>query len=337
MGLPDRDIPVGPAFVTGASGFIGRHLLRALLGQGRQVVALCRRPSSLSGLEHPRLRILASELENVDAYAKHLDESTAVFHLAALRHRKGATLEEYDRTNVQATLELARASAERRVARFVYVSSAGIYGPYDGRPVSEDGLRRSPTTSAYLLSRLGALDEMRRLAEEGLPLVTVCPSIVFGPDHPSHPNIVTSHFRRLLRTGISLVVAGGRQRKDFVYVKDVARGLLAAERLGSVGEEYILSGEDVSFRQLDGMVFSLAGLKPRLSLSVPGGLARKAARAADRLKGYHRGSGYEAAVESLLQEKLYSCEKARRSLCYTWSPLRDSVLETIEFIKSDLP
>lgn len=123
------------------------------------------------------------------------------------------------------------------MGRFVHVSTALIHGPSGGGGVP---------LGTYAETKARAAREVRRLAAEGLPAVTVCPTIVFGPDHPSHPNRVTSEIRRLLRQRVVRVVAGGRQARNLVHVDDVVRGLLAAELRGTVGEEYLLGGEEVA-------------------------------------------------------------------------------------------
>ena len=83
--MAETNHPEGPALVTGASGFIGRHLVRALLRQNRRVLALCRNPSDLQDLEHPLFRVIHGDLEEPQSYAAPLNDQVTVFHLAAGR------------------------------------------------------------------------------------------------------------------------------------------------------------------------------------------------------------------------------------------------------------
>jgi nucleoside-diphosphate-sugar epimerase len=325
------------ALVTGATGFLGRPLIAALLAQGRSVVALCRQPESLADQGHPDLRIATGDLRDPASYTPLLSAGASVFHLAALRNHPHVRVLEMEEVNVGATLTLARRAGERGVARFVHVATALIYGPsMDGRARTEqDDL--DPSSSAYVRSKVEAVRGIRELAREGLPAITVCPTIVFGPDHPSHPNRVTSEIRRLLKGGPRIWLAGGRQPRNLVFVEDVVRGMLAAEEHGAVGEEYLLGGEEVSQQELARQVLALSGKRrgrrEGIALSLPAGPARAAARLLDRLRGHDchgAGAGYAAAVETLLREWRFSSGKARRDLGYQPLSLTEGLVHTLE-------
>ncbi len=309
--------------VTGASGFLGRPLVRALLDAGREVVAVSRDPAALADLRHPSLRIVPGDLRDPASYSPWLAAGSSVFHLAAVRNHPRARVREMEEVNVRATAELARRSLEAGVGRFVHVStllSGGTTAPL----------------GAYAESKALAAQEVRRLAAEGLPAVTVCPAVVFGPDHPSHPNRITSEIRRLLRQRVVRVVAGGRQARNLVHVDDVVRGLLAAERRGTMGEEYLLGGEDIAPRDFGRLVLSLAGLRPLATLSLPAGPALAVARLADRWRKTDTGNGYTVAVRVLLSEWRLSSERAERDLEYRPLPLAEGLTRTIDWLrKSD--
>lgn len=307
--------------VTGASGFLGRPLVRNLLSSGREVVALTRHPAALADLRHPALRIAPGDLRDPASYSPWLAPGVSVFHLAAARNHPHVRVRDMEEVNVRATAELARSSLDAGAGRFVHVSTALVRVPF----------------GAYADSKARGALEIRRLAAEGLPAVTVCPTIVFGPDHPSHPNRVTSEIRRLLRRRVVRVVAGGRQARNLVYVDDVVRGLLAAERRGVVGQEYVLGGEDIAPRDFGRLVLSLAGLRPMATLSLPAGPALALARIVDRWRKSDLESGYAIAVQVLLREWRFSSEDARRDLGYCPLPLTEGVARTIEWLRGSGP
>jgi nucleoside-diphosphate-sugar epimerase len=316
--------------VTGASGFLGRPLVSALLAEGRPVLALCRNASALSDLRHPALRAVSGDLRDSSFWHPLLREAASVFHLAAVRNLPSARAREMEEVNVTATLDLARQAGEAGVARFVNVATALIYGPSDGPARSEaDGIVPERTFGAYARSRAVAAREIAR--EIGQLAVTVCPAVVYGPDHPSHPNRVTQEIRRLLRRRRALLVAGGRQPRNLVYVDDVVRGLLAAERLGKPGEAYILGGEEISHRELAELVFAQAGIRGRL-LSMPAGMALAMAVVADWLRRSDPGCGYATGARILLRAWRFDSGKARRGLGFEARPLEEGLARTINWL-----
>jgi nucleoside-diphosphate-sugar epimerase len=301
------------------------------------VVALCRRPESLADLRHPGLRIAAGDLREPASWTPLLTGAGSVFHLAGVRNHPRVRQREMAAVNVEATLALARRAGEAGVARFVHVATALIHGSSEaGEPRTErtedDGF--DPAPSLYARSKIEAVRGLRALAGEGLPVIVVSPSIVFGPDHRSHPNRVTSEIRRLLKGGPRLWVAGGRQERDLVFVDDVVDGLLAAEERGVVGEEYLLAGEAVSARELAGQVLALAAARgaatSRLALSLPAGAALAAAEILDRLRGHEAGGGYATALRNLLREWRFSSTEAKRVLGYRPRPLAAGVRATVD-------
>jgi len=261
---------------------------------------------------------LSGDIRDPSSYSPWLAAGDSVFHLAAVRNHPRVRVRDVEEVNVRATIELARRSLEAGVGRFVHVSTAMIHGSF----------------GAYADSKARAVQEIRQLAAEGLQAVTVCPAIVFGPDDPSHPNRITSEIRRLLRQRIVLVVAGGRQARNLVYVDDVVRGLLAAERRGAVGEEYVLGGEEIAPRDFGRLVLSLAGLRPLATLSLPAGPALAMARLADRWRQSDPGSGYTTAVQVLLREWRFSSDKARQDLDYRPLSLAEGLSLTIEWLRA---
>jgi dihydroflavonol-4-reductase len=291
------------------------------------VVALCRNPESLADLRHPALRIAAGDLRDPAAWAPLLPPGGSVFHLAGVRNHPGSRVHEMREVNVAATLALAGQAGERGAARFVHVATALIYGSAeDGRARTEgEALDR---LSSYVRSKAEAVEGIRALVRAGLPAVTVCPSIVFGPDHPSRPNRVTSEIRRLLRGGPRIWLAGGRQVRNLVFVDDVIGGLLAAEERGGVGEEYILGGEEVSPRELSERVGG------GIALSLPAGAALGIAGIVDRLRRNDAGAGYATAVRNLLREWRFDSGKARRELGYRPMPLMEGLARTIDWLQS---
>ena len=325
-----------PAFITGASGFIGRHLVQTLLMQERQVVALCRHPSDLEELAHPLLEIIIGRIEDTQTFAPYFDNKMTIFHLAATRAIPGTPPDLFKRVNEVATMELGCAALKANVSKFVHISTALTFGPSGGECISENSIWdwRS-IDSCYIRSRANAQKEMKELVVQGLPLVVVCPTLVFGPDHPSHPNQISDQIRRLIRSRLDIVIGGGNQRRNLVYIDDVIRGILLAEEKGKIGEEFIFGGEDYSHREFNHTIFSLSRLRPRISLSIPQVMTTLLVQVADRVRGFYPGSGYSNALQMLTQEWKYTSDKAERMLGYHSLSVRDGIRKTLNFIERE--
>jgi len=323
--------PIHPAFVTGACGFIGRRLLGALLAGGREVTALCRQPTCLADLQHPRLTILPGRLGDISNYSRYLTPETVVFHLAAVRPLRGSVAD-LERTNVAEFIDLTRSCAAAKVLRFINVSSAVAFGPSRGRIVNEEG-GLNGVSFAYAASKCRALEAIRQGAAGALDVVTVCPTIVFGPDHPHHPNKVTSFIRQLLKFRISWTVGGGEAVRNLVYVDDVVRGLMLAECAGRAREEYILGGEEICQRDLNRRVASMAGIRLRGSLNIPRSLVLTAARLFDQVRRDTAEAGLTSSVQTLTTEWRFSSDKARRDLGYTTTLFDVALKRTVDFAK----
>lgn len=324
----------GPAFVTGAGGFLGRHLVARLLAAEREVVALVR--SRPLGFAHPRLAEIAGDVGEPAAYAAALGPGATVFHLAARRAGAATRRDELWRVNVEATRRLGEAARAAGVGRFVHVSSAWAHGTAtDGRRRGEDD---APDAAAradlYVASRLAAAEVVAGLAAAGLAVAIASPTVVFGPERPGSVNRVTREMARLLGRRVAVVVAGGRQRRTLAFVDDVVEGLLRVEAAGAVGREYVLGGHDASHRELARAALAAAGRRPRLVLSLPLAPLRLAAAAADRLRRHQRGSGWLGRVDALAAEWRFTSQRAERELGYRATPFERAVARTVASLRT---
>lgn len=335
MSDADLALSTAPAFVTGAGGFLGRHLVAALLDRGRGVTALVhRRPL---GISHPRLVELAGDVTEPAAYAAAIVRGATVFHLAARRAGVAVRTDELRRTNVLGTRRLGEAAGTAGAGRFVHVSTAWCHGAAaDGRRRSEsDPPDDAARADAYVASRLEARAAIGELAAAGLPAVVAAPTVVFGPERPGSRNRVTREIARLLRRRVVLTIAGGGARRTLAFVDDVVDGLLRVEAAGRLGEEYLLGGEDVSHHRLARSALAAAGTRPRLALALPAGPLRAAAALADRLRRHDPGSGWRGRLDALGREWIYTSERAERELGYRPTPFDRALARTVAALSAN--
>jgi nucleoside-diphosphate-sugar epimerase len=272
--------------VTGASGFIGQHLIKALLEESHRVVALTSRPPVLAPLQTAGLNIdgrgftAAPPLDLLAA-------DTVVVHLASLRNRPGSRATEFRKINVDAAEALGRACRDASVSRFVNVSTAFLYAPSD-----------FVAREAYLSSRRAGLEKLEAI--DDLPLVTLLAPIIFGPDFPAARNRVTDHIRFVLRYGLAPLLGRGAAKRPLVFVDDVVRSIQKL-MVGDLTGRVALAGEMVSQSELDRRIAAISG--KRLSLiHLPERVVLHTARWIDILKRLDADAGYVRRLQTLALE-----------------------------------
>lgn len=228
--------------VTGCAGFIGSHLVEALLERGDEVVGIdCftgnyARERKLANLDYARtwsdFRLVERDLTE-GPLRELLEGCSVVFHLAGepgVRAARGAT---YERNNVAATARLLAASRAAGVDRFVLGSSSSVYGGRARGPSHEDDIPRP--ASRYAASKLRAEQLCRGYA------VTLRYFTVYGPRQ--RPDMAFHGFGRAAVHGEPLRLLGdGRQTRDFTYVSDAVAATVAAARWGVPGRVYNVAG-----------------------------------------------------------------------------------------------
>jgi nucleoside-diphosphate-sugar epimerase len=217
--------------VTGAGGFIGRHLLRRLESEGHDLTALLLPGESADGLA--AARVLRGDITDPASLEGPVTGRDAVVHLAAAVGY-GQTRERCRRINRDGTANVASAAARAGARRFVHLSSVSVYGRPAGVPIAEDAPLRM-TGDPYGDTKIEAERILRRFAERGeLDLTVLRPVVIYGEgDDKFLPKLVEN-----LRSGRARIVGRGDNRVDAVHVDDVvelvARVLADPKAVGAV-------------------------------------------------------------------------------------------------------
>jgi len=284
-------------YVTGASGFIGGHVVRELRAGGHDVG-----DEWIDLLDRERLR-------------RAITGCDSVFHLAAL-YSYDAPASEHERVNVEGTRVVVELCRELGVRRLVHTSTCGTCGPVPGRPATEDDEPPAYELAVpYKRTKLEAERIVLAAGRDGLDAVVVNPTTPVGdgdrfptPTGRMVEGVATGRYRGYLDTGVNVV-----------DVRDVARGHLLAWERGERGERYLLGGVDLSLRELFAAIADLAG-RPRPRLRVPYAAAQALARA--RIAN--------AAEVALARVPMYfSSEKARRELGYEPGPVEPALARAV--------
>ena len=304
-------------FITGATGLVGSHAAEEALKRGHRVKALVRGSSDTRWLDAWGVEKVPGDLEDPEALRRGVEGADWVFNCAAKVGDWGS-LEEFLRLNVDALKLLLDAASEAKVARFVHVSSLGVYEGRDHFGTDETTPPAAQALDGYTRSKVEAEAlALRYVRERGLPLTVVRPGFIYGErDRTVLPKLVDS-----LRKGRFAYFGSGDQALNCIYVKNLVHAIfLAAESPDSVGEVFnVTDGPRVSKKQFVGRVAELAGLKPprrKIPLWLAWTLAILLERRAKRLGSTTPPLVNKARYKFLGLNLEYSIEKARRVLGY---------------------
>jgi dihydroflavonol-4-reductase len=270
---------MGKTLVTGATGFIGSHVARALAKRGDELRLLTRRKSRTDLLSDLEFERAIGDVTDRRAVRRAMTDVARVFHIAGRTSLRSEDRDPVWDTNVRGTRIVLESALEAGVERVVLTSSVAAVGVGKRpKPVDETAIFDIGHLGiTYVNSKHEAEVEALRLAARGLPVTIVNPSFVLGPDAPRGSSMEL--VRRFIQKRIPAYVDGGL---NIVDVRDVAKGHLLADKKGKVGERYILSGRNFTLDRLFADLARISGVdSPRLRL--PGSALLGMLQAGERL------------------------------------------------------
>ncbi|HEY4362384.1 MAG TPA: hopanoid-associated sugar epimerase [Bryobacteraceae bacterium] len=328
-----------PILVTGATGFVGWHVARALLDRGYPVRALARDPAKLQELDG--VEPMRGDLRDRESLERAVAGCEVVYHIAADYRLWTREPEEMFRSNVEGTRALLEAAKAAGVERVVYTSTVGCIGvPANGtggaglgdtglgdedRPVSIEEM-----SGPYKRSKFQAEQVARGFAAGGFPVVIVNPTApVGGHDFKPTPTgkIVVDFVRgampAYLDTGLNVV-----------DVRDVAAGHLAACERGRAGERYILGAENLTLQQIFSMLGEITG-RPAPKVQIPYAVAYAAGVVST---AWANVSGKEPrapidAVRMAKKKMWVRHEKAAKELGYAPGPAKSALKDAVDWFR----
>ena len=318
--------------VTGATGHLGTVLVRLLADSGTTVRCVARPGSTSPGLELAGVERIDAGLHEAGPLEDAMRGATVVYHVAGRISLDSSDAAELHRVNVDGTRSVLVAAARVGVGRVVHVGSIEAFHLDDDPcPVTEDRpIDPDHTIMEYGRSKALGIRVALEAAARGMDVVVCCPTAIVGP--PDYRvSAIGRFFRDFLNGRLPAYIDGGF---DFVDVRDVAAGLVAAAERGASGRVYLLSGEYVTVPAMIEMMQTESGVRrPLLQLPIP--LIAPflpAVEGAARLAG--RRTRFTAASLKLLALGVrVDSSRARAELGYTTRPIRETVADTVRWFR----
>lgn len=312
--------------VTGATGFAGSHLVRALVADGERVRVIARSAARGREMLPGSVEILEGDIADPDVVERAVQGVSMVYHLAATYREAKHRDARYREVNVEASRKLLDASVAAGVCRYLHCSTVGVHGHISSPPADEETAYNPG--DVYQQTKC----EAERLAlsyRDRIPLAVARPTAIYGPGDTR----LLKLFRMVARQRFPLL-GGGENYYHMVHVSDLVRGLrLLGTHPKAVGEIFILGGERyVKLAELVAMIAAAAGVPapwlrlPARPFQLAGSLVEKVCVPLGIEPPIHR-----RRVDFFTKSRAFSIEKAKRLLGYRPEvTLEDGIRETFD-------
>ncbi|CAA7025535.1 unnamed protein product [Microthlaspi erraticum] len=325
--------------VTGSTGYLGARLCHALLRRGHSVRALVRRTSDLSSLppESDAFELAYGDVTDYRSLADACSGCDIIFHAAAVVEPWLPDPSPFVSVNVGGLRNVLEAVKETKtIQKIIYTSSFFALGSTDGSVANENQVHNEKFfCTEYERSKAAADKIALNAASEGVPLILMYPGVIYGPGKLTSGNMVAKLLIERFSGRLPGYIGYGNDRCSFSHVDDVVDGHIAALEKGKVGERYLLTGENASFKHVFDMAALITGTnKPSFSIplwviEVYGWLSVLISRVTGKLPVISPPS-----VKVLRHQWAYSCEKAKQELGYNPRSLREGLEEMLTWLKS---
>lgn len=319
--------------VTGATGFIGTHLVPRLIAQGHAVVCLVRDPSRAIGLQQQGALLAQGDVMDKASLRAALNSADGVFHLAGVYEMGREYHDRMRAVNVTGARHVFEAALEAGVSRIVHASTVAVFGNTQGRVPDETyRIAQRELASEYERTKWAAHYEVALpLIQQGAPIVIVQPGAVIGPGDTSPVSQMFDMFLRRMP-----VMLGAKSGVTWAHVDDVADGFRLAMEKGRSGEAYILAGPALTYRDTFEMWHKLTGL-PAPRVWLPGWLGGASAVTAGWLeRALKVRLPFSSEALATLNDYTFwaSAEKAKRELGWRPRPVEQTFKEVLDYEQS---
>ncbi len=318
--------------LTGATGYLGSEVARALARNSRAFRVLVRDASRL-GLQpaEAKCEAMVGDLLDDESLKRALAGATHVIHCAALVKMWVRNRRDFWRVNLEGLKRLLAAAEAAGVKRVAYTSSFIALGPSADANAGEELRHPGPFSNEYEQTKAEALAWLREEGFRRFPVVVLLPGVIYGRGPKAQGNLVGGMIDQYLAGKFRGLLGSGEQRWSFSFNRDVAEAHLAALDKGKPGEEYLLAGDNRSLNDFFRVLADLTGVRravrhlPLTAGKVVGGIELGLAKLLGRTPQLTPG-----VVEIFKHDWVYSSAKAQRELGYRVTPLEEGLKMTIE-------
>jgi len=252
-------------FITGATGFVGTHLVRRLAETEHELCCLVRETSQVDELEALGATLVTGDVTDKDSVCEGMKGNDWVLNLANVYSFWEPNKQIFTDVNITGTQNVMECALEQGIAKVVHLSSVVVWGKPDEIPFDEETPVGPKRFSEYARTKYeGDLIAWELYEKKGLPLVMICPTAILGPGDVKPTG---SYIDRMIQGQLPAKVLQDSVC-TFVHVKDVAEAIVrAVEKKDNIGEKYLVSAEQVTVREMDQMISEASGVSlPGLTL-----------------------------------------------------------------------
>jgi len=322
-------------FLTGATGFVGHHVAKALASEGADLRMLVRKTSKLDNIEGIPGDTFVGDLAQPQSFAPALKGCDAVMHVAADYRLWIRDPDAMYRANVDGTRDLLRLAREAGVPRVVYTSSVATMNfRADGVVVNEDTpVSQTDMVGHYKRSKFIAEQQAIAAAQDGQQVMILNPTTPVGPND-AKPTPTGRIFVDFLNRSFPAYVDTGL---NLVDVSEVARAHVAALSVGTPGRRYILGGENLTLKQILDKMSAITGI-PSPTVEIPFTVAATYAFFEEWITGRIRGKEPRATLEEVRmgRKKMFaSSARAQQELGFRIVPVYPAMRAAIEWFRAN--
>ncbi|HPR52727.1 MAG TPA: NAD-dependent epimerase/dehydratase family protein [Deltaproteobacteria bacterium] len=322
------------AFVTGGTGFIGRHLVRRMSRTKHEMVCLVRETSDSKELEELGAQLVIGDVTDRDSLRDGMNGCDWLLNLANVYSYWEREKYRYKSVNIEGTRNALECALEAGISKVVHVSTVVVYGKPKESPFSEESAVGPLRFSEYARSKYeGDLIAWDLYKERGLPLVMIYPGAVLGSGDAS---ISGASIDRFIHHKLPATVFN-KSVMTYVHVQDVAEAILkAAEMSNNIGEKYIVGNTKLTFDEFYNMLGELSGVSRPL-MNMPDSLALFNASILTFLANVTKRPPLWGMSTDAMRALKEGCNadgsKAEQELGFSYSPIRDALKDEVEWYR----